>query len=323
MSKPITRVLAVLELLQAHGHMSGIEIAQRLGIDSRTLRRYIVQLGEMGIPILSERGRFGGYSLLPGFKLPPMMFTDDESLALCVGLLAARQLGLAESVPAAASAQAKIERILPPRLQARMRALGDMVHLGLALAAPLPDNDALLVLSAAALARQRVHLRYCSLLGDASARDVDPYGLAFHGGSWYLLALCHLRGAMRSFRLDRVQGTAALPASFQPPAGFDPLFELRKSLAAIPRAHQVEVLLHTTLHQAATLFPETPGWFEQTPDGVLLRMETDHVDWLAGKLAGSPCVFEVLQPDELRHQLAALGEKLLAIANTSRLSQVD
>ena len=94
---PTTRVLAVLELLQAHGRISGPEMARRLDVDARTLRRYIAILEEFGIPITAERGRYGGYALVAGFKLPPMMFTDDEALALSVGLLAARSLGLSDA----------------------------------------------------------------------------------------------------------------------------------------------------------------------------------------------------------------------------------
>src|SRR5438067_7554116 len=113
MYHPTTRVLAVLELLQAHGRLSGAELASRLEVDRRTLRRYVETLEEMGIPISTERGRQGGYALVPGFKLPPLMFTDDEALALAVGLVAARGLGLADASLATASAQAKLERVIP------------------------------------------------------------------------------------------------------------------------------------------------------------------------------------------------------------------
>ena len=92
MAKPTTRVLAVLELLQTHGQLSGSELARRLDVDGRTLRRYIAALEELGIPVLAERGRYGGYRLVAGFKLPPLMFTQDETLAVALGLLAARRL---------------------------------------------------------------------------------------------------------------------------------------------------------------------------------------------------------------------------------------
>jgi predicted DNA-binding transcriptional regulator YafY len=117
MARPTTRVLAVLELLQAHGRMSGAELARRLAVDRRTVRRYIAALEELGIPVTAERGSAGGYMLVAGFKLPPMTFTDDEALALSVGLLAARGLGLAAAAPAVASVQAKLERVMPAGLK--------------------------------------------------------------------------------------------------------------------------------------------------------------------------------------------------------------
>src|SRR5471030_1519892 len=131
MYHPTTRVLAVLELLQTHGRLSGADLASRLGVDGRTLRRYIVMLEDIGIPITAERGRYGGYALMPGFKLPPMMFTDDEALALSLGLLAARGLGLAEAAPAVASAQAKLARIMPEGLRRRVGAIDETVRLDL------------------------------------------------------------------------------------------------------------------------------------------------------------------------------------------------
>ena len=171
MATSTTRVLAVLELLQIHGRMSGTELAQRLEVDTRTLRRYIATLEELGIPITSERGRYGAYMLVAGFKLPPMMFNEDEALALSVGLLAARSLGLAEGASAVASAQAKLERVMPAKLKHRVRAVDETVTLDLTRGAPPGDNRALAILSAAAQAHKRVHMHYRSSKGEDSERD--------------------------------------------------------------------------------------------------------------------------------------------------------
>src|SRR5438874_575545 len=127
MSRPATRIFAVLELLQSHGRMSGSELASRLGVDARTVRRYIATLEAMGIPITAERGRDGAYALVAGFRLPPMMFSEDEALALSVGLLAVRELGLADAAAAIESAQAKLERVMPDKLRGRVRAIGETV----------------------------------------------------------------------------------------------------------------------------------------------------------------------------------------------------
>lgn len=314
MYHPTTRVLAVLELLQTHGRMSGADMSARLAVDARTLRRYIVTLEEMGIPITTERGRHGGYSLIAGFKLPPMMFTDDEALALSVGLLAARSLGFAEAAPAVESAQAKLERIMPANLKRRVRAVDQTVRLDMMRASAPKDNDALVQLSSAALAQQRVHLHYRAPDGRDTERDFDAYGLAFRSGCWYAIGLCHLRGDMRSFRLDRVVKVEPRQALFERPRGFDALDYLRQSMANMPRAHPVEVLLRTDLKTASAHFFDAFGLFEQTTDGVILRCSTDHVEWFAGHLASMPFDFEVRTPDSLRASLSRLGERLLRMA---------
>ena len=178
MYRPATRALAVLELLQTHRRISGAEIAQRLGVDGRTVRRYIAALEELGIPITAERGRYGAYLLVAGYKLPPMMFTDDEALALSVGLLAARSLGLTEASAAVASAQAKLERVMPERLMVRTRAVADTVMLDMARTAAASAGHTLFALSAAAQQCQRVRLRYRAK--DGSETDQVLYGTYTH-----------------------------------------------------------------------------------------------------------------------------------------------
>ncbi|MDQ1811897.1 YafY family protein [Massilia sp. CCM 9210] len=318
MYHPTTRVLAVLELLQTHGRLSGAEMSARLAVDTRTLRRYIVTLEEMGIPITTERGRHGGYALMAGFKLPPMMFTNDEALALAIGLLAARSLGFAEAAPAVSSAQAKLERIMPANLKQRVRAIDETVRLDMMRTVAPTDNDALVTLSSAALAQQRVHLRYRAPDGSETERGFDAYGLAFRAGCWYVIGMCHLRAEMRSFRLDRIVKAEPRPVSFARPSGFDALGYLTRSMATMPRAHPVEVLLRTDLKTASAHFFDALGVFEQIDEGVLLRCSTDHPDWFAGHLAGMPFEFEVRTPDVLRDSVARLGERLLRMAGALR-----
>jgi predicted DNA-binding transcriptional regulator YafY len=316
MYHPTTRVLAVLELLQTHAQLSGAEISSRLGIDARTVRRYIVTLDSIGIPITTRRGRDGGYALMAGFKLPPMMFTDDEALALSVGLLAARGMALAEAGPAAASAQAKLERIMPATLKRRVRAVSETVRLDLSArpGAPPSANAALVVLSSAALAQQRVLLHYEGHGGVRSEREVDPYGLALRGGCWYLVGMCQLRGALRSFRLDRIGSIAARPVSFARPAGFDALAHLRESMAGIERRHAIEVLLDTDLPTASSHFCDEIGFFEPTDGGVRLRSQADDLDWFARQLCAAPFDAVIVAPAELRLSVAALAGRIAAMA---------
>jgi len=315
MSRPTTRVLAVLELLQARGRISGSELSQHLGVDGRTLRRYIVTLEELGIPILSERGRYGGYALIAGFKLPPMMFSDEEALALALGLLAARGIGLVDSAPAVASARAKLERVMPVALQHRLRAADQTIALELPRnAADTGDGSALAVLSAAAQARQRVHLRYRGPGREDSARDVDPYGLAWRSGRWYVVGHCHLRAALRSFRLDRIEQVRPLPASFGRPAGFDALAHLAHAIATLPRQHAIEVRLLTDLATARREVFAGIGLLHADSAGVLLRAQADDLDWFARELSRLPFDFEVIAPEALCVAVQAHARRLHRLA---------
>jgi predicted DNA-binding transcriptional regulator YafY len=315
-SRPTTRVLAVLELLQTRGTMSGAELAERLEVDRRTVRRYIAMLEELGIPITAERGRTGGYMLVAGFKLPPMMFTDDEALALSVGLLAARGLGLAEAAPAVASAQAKLERVMPIGLRRRVRAVDETVMLDFLRSKAPSDNAALAALSAAAQAMTRVRLSYLKAGSEATERDFDPYGLAYRGGCWYVVGLCHLRAGLRSFRLDRVQSVKPLAVQFTRPVGFDSLAHLDRALATLPRAFAIEVLLATDLETARRAMFPAAGLLAAVPAGALLRSQADDLAWFALELARLPFAFEILRPQGLRDALAAHAATLLRSARS-------
>lgn len=322
MPRPTTRVLALLELLQTHARLSGSELAERLEVDRRTVRRYISVLEELGIPITAERGRDGGYMLVAGFKLPPMMFTDDEALALSVGLLAARDLGLAQAAPAVESAQAKLERVMPQSLKQRVRAVDDTVTLDLKRPVAPPDNAALTALTAAAQARARVHLRYRPPQGPSNERDFDPYGLAYMAGRWYTVGMCHLRGGVRSFRLDRIERIERLAGSplFERPAGFDALAHLKISIAALPRAHAVEVLLDTDLETARRELYSALGLLEWTERGVLLHAQADDLRWFAQELSRLPFRFAVLSPPSLRRALALHARRLDRLSRKRNLS---
>ncbi|WP_266159971.1 helix-turn-helix transcriptional regulator [Dyella silvatica] len=315
MALPTTRVLAVLELLQSQGRISGPELARRVDVDVRTLRRYIVMLEELGIPITTERGRYGAYMLVAGFKMPPMMFTNDEALALSVGLVAARSLGLAEAAPAVESAQAKLSRVMPEKLRRQTQAIGETVKVDLADATHTPgSNAALITLTTAAQSQQRVFMSYDSGQHQHTQREFDPYGLAFRAGAWYTVGMCHLRKDLRSFRLDRIAEIKLLERHFERPQGFDPLQQLVFSLANIPRSHRIEVLLRTDLKTARRAFSLAFGLFEHTADGVLLRSSADDLNWFARQLAALSFDFVVHYPAQLRDELKACSVRLRTLA---------
>ncbi len=252
--------------------------------------------------------------LVAGFKLPPMMFTDDEALALSVGLLAARSLGLAEAGPAVTSAQAKLERVMPARLKHRLRAVDETVTLDLTRSGPPGGNRVLAMLSGAAQGERTVHMRYCSSKGEGSERDFDPYGLLYRHGCWYVGGYCHLRRDLRSFRLDRVEEVTLLEARFRRPAHYDPGAHLDLSIATLPRAISVEVLLHTELETAMRELGEHIGLFEPHAEGILFRTSTDGIEWMARQLARLSFEFEIRLPAELRDALRAHALRLARLS---------
>jgi predicted DNA-binding transcriptional regulator YafY len=306
MPKPTSRVLAVLEMLQAQTRIGGAELARRVGVDRRTIRRYIAHLVELGVPIEAERGCDGGYALAAGYKLPPMMFSADEALALAVGLRAAGQIGLAGITPAVASTQAKLERVMPREVRRRLGDIDRTVAMDFARPFAEGSGTALLALSAAARAQQRVRLRYRNAAGEQSEREIDPYGVAYRGGAWYAVGHCHLRRDLRSFRLDRVAEVQPVPASFGRPADFDVLGYLASAIAALPRAHAVEVLLHTDLETARRhLRPELALLKPARGGRVRMLAQADGLDWMARELTRLPFEFDIVKPAALRRALAA------------------
>jgi predicted DNA-binding transcriptional regulator YafY len=312
---PTTRVLTVLELLQSRQQMSGPELAERLEVDTRTVRRYITMLQDLGIPVEAERGRYGAYRLRPGFKLPPLMFTDDEALGITLGLLAARKIGLVAAAPAMEGALAKIERVLPATLRSRVRAVQETLVLDFStFSSTTPDNGIVLTFSAAAQQKCRILMRYCSFGAAETERTVDPYGLVYRSGFWYAVGYCHLRTAMRVFRLDRVVSAVMLAETFMRPTEFDCLAFVLESLPKTPGAWPVDVLLETTLEEAQERVPPALATLEQVPEGVTLRCYVERLEWIAYVLINLRCPLIVRQPEELRVELEHIAKRVADLA---------
>lgn len=314
MSHPTTRVLAMLELLQTGEEMTGRVLAERLEVDERTVRRYAARLADLGIPVETRRGRYGGYRLLPGYRLPPLMLTDDEAVAVVLGLLAGRRLGVAPTV-ASDSALGKVRRVLPAALRDRVTALRATLGLTMtAREATMPDSSVLLTLASAARERRRVRLTYRSWRGEDTERDLDTYGLVLHSGRWYASGLDHLRGEVRTFRLDRVAAVAPLEETYEDPGGFDAVAHVTRSLAAVPYAHEVEVVLTMPLTEARRRIPASVATLTATDEGVLVRARAERLDGMAAMLAGLGRPFVIRAPEELRAAVRALGESLVRSA---------
>ncbi|HEY9043953.1 MAG TPA: YafY family protein [Rheinheimera sp.] len=314
MSGPTIRVLSLLELLQSHARLSGSEIATRLGVDKRTVRRYIRALEDLGIPVTTEQGRDGGYMLVAGFKLPPMMFTNDETLALSLGLLAAKNLQLPDTDTAISSIQAKLERVMPAKLKSRTRAIADNIKVIIPAAEAETSGQHLAPLLEAMEQQCSVIIQYAAYQQSVVARQVDPYGLLFRLGRWYLCAYCHLRRELRTFRLDRLQRIERHPHQFQRPADFDSAEYFNRSLFDMPGNLAVQIVFHTDKQTAAQVIGLTASMLKPHADGLLLNSRTDSCLHLAQWLSQLPFDFSIIEPPELKQALKQQAGRLMAIA---------
>ncbi len=316
MYHPTSRVLTVLELLQSKPGMSGPELASRLEVDVRTVRRYITTLQDIGIPVEASTGRFGGYRLRPSFKLPPLMFTNDEVLALTIGLLLAQKVGVKAIMPTVEGVLAKIERVLPASLRQHIQAIQDTLVVGIATPDVLVEQLVVETMTLAAQQGYSVQLHYRADDGKETERVFDPYRVMYHDGWWYTVGYCHLRSNLRVFRLDRVQHLEIQETKFTHPPDFHNLEYMIKSFAATSEIWNIEVVLLLSLEEARRTLPLTLTNYtlEHHAQGVLLRAFVESLDWMARFLVGLRCSFIIYQPVELRTILKGIAEEMLRLA---------
>jgi predicted DNA-binding transcriptional regulator YafY len=337
MARPTARVLALLELLQSGGVRTVAELAGRLGVDERTVRRYADHLIDLDVPVESVRGRYGGYRLGPGYRLPPLMLTDDEALAVLLGLAAGQRAGLTAGAEAASeTAAAKIRRVLPRRLARRLDALlGSLAFTappaGAVDGADSVDGAVLLSIADAVRHRRPVSIRYTAGDGHRSERVLHPYGLVVHSGRWYVTGTDPGIGEDRTFRLDRIASARTLPGAFEPPAGVDPAQRVLSGLATAPYRHRVSLLIQGTAERIRDRLPASVAIIEELPprpsgaDGDTQRwfraeLRVARLDWLPPVLASLDLPFVIERPGELRGLVTALADRLAASAGKSALS---
>jgi predicted DNA-binding transcriptional regulator YafY len=313
---PTARLLEFLELLQAKPLITGREIADQLEIDPRTVRRYVEALQNLGIPVEGQRGVGGGYRIRPGYRLPPLMLTDDEAVAVALGVQAAGRLGLSGSEDTVDGALAKIHRVLPEGLRRRVEALEATLDFTARATAKAPvTGDIVLVLAEAIRRRHRIRVTYRAFSGEETRRELSPHGLVVHSGRWYLAAFDHLRDDLRTFRVDRMlRVRPSTVAAADRPDGFDAVSYVRTSLARVPWGWEVEVVLELPLDEAVRRVPATLAELVDEDGATVLRMRADSLDWVATVLARLGCDFSIRRPDELRASVRRLGERLVASA---------
>jgi predicted DNA-binding transcriptional regulator YafY len=313
MYHPTSRVLTVLELLQARPSITGPELAARLEMDVRTVRRYITHLQDVGIPIEANIGRHGGYRLRPGFKLPPLIFTEEEGTAIMLGLLANSWLEIGQSAVVIEGALAKLSRVLPKQARERLHAVSSHLVLFPHDQQMRPDASLLIDLSGAIHASQRIVIDYSSYRHESTHRTVEPYGITGWRGRWYLVGYCCLRKGYRVFRLDRIQQMQVLSETFEKVEGFDHEAFLREK--DTKDGTLIEVEFQADLSIVQQKIPAAYGTLTPTPTGVLFQEWYDDMESLARYLITLNLPFVVHQPPALREALRELGERIVQIAS--------
>ncbi|MFK0173206.1 helix-turn-helix transcriptional regulator [Streptomyces sp. NPDC090306] len=334
MPRPTARVLTLLELLQSGGLRTVAELAGRLDVDERTVRRYVDHLLDLDVPVESVRGRHGGYRLAPGYRVPPLMLRDDEALAVLLGLLAGQRAGLLGAAGTASeTAAAKIRRVLPERLARRLDALLDSVAFTASPGRSAPPRTEVLLAVADAVHHHRpVSINYTAADGRRSDRTLHPYGLVAHAGRWYVTGEDPAVGENRTFRLDRIAVARTLPGSFDPPAGFDAAEHVLSGLATAPYRHEVHFRVEATAQCVRGVLPAGVAIVEQLPPGAeavpdadsgpgsashgdtgvwsRVEMRVERLDWLPPLLASLDRPFVIERPDELRVRVTEFAARL-------------
>jgi len=308
---PTARALLVLEMVQNSPGIRGEQLADRLGMTDRAVRRYVGTLRDAGIAVESTRGKYGGYRIGRGVRLAPLMFTASEALGLVMAVLEGRAHDPTDPV---GQAVGKIIRVLPQPVAEPVEAVVRMSertpdgHSS----APDPQVTAGLVQGSSSGHRLRVSYR----LGPDKVRemDVDPWAIVVRFGKWYLLGWSHTAEARRILRIDRVAGVEELAETFDVPADLDPVAAVEEHLSEGWR-HKIEVVVEAPLRDVRCWVPRKLARLEEIDDHTTrLLGSTDELDWYAERLAGIPRPFRVVLPDALREQVAVVGRRMLANA---------
>ena len=314
MYHPTGRVLTVLEMLQSRPGLTGPELAARLETDVRTVRRYVAKLQDVGIPVEATPGRYGGYRLRPGYKLPPLLFTEHEAAAIVLGLMGSPWLEVEQSPVAVEGALSKITRVMPQEVRDRVLAMSSVMVLSTFRDETRPDASLLMLLGEAVQARQCMHLGYRSEKGAVTHRVVEPYGLVGWQGKWYLVGYCRLRVDFRTFRLDRIQEARPLEERFEKDDAFDVRGYAIRHLQNYPVNFHLKVLFKAPLSRVQDRIPASLGMLTSTRGGVLLDWPIDDLDYGARYLLSRGVPFIVREPPELRQAFARLAEEARMIA---------
>ena len=316
MTDPASRMLRLLSLLQTHRHWSGRQLAERLDVSTRTIRRDVERLRELGYPVAAVPGSEGGYRLEAGSELPPLLLDDEEAVAIAVGLRTAASGSVAGIEETSVRALAKLEQVLPSRLRRRVNALGTYL-VPLTATTETVDPELLATITLACRDQERLRFRYCAHDGTVSRRMSEPHRLVATGRRWYLVAWDVDRSDWRTFRVDRMdqpQPTGIRFAERELPAGDAAAF-VAQAIQAPFSKHQAIVRLHAPLETVADRLPASAGVLEAVDARTtVLRTATDSLEWLAMLVGVLGVDFDVLEPPALRDAIREIGRRFARAA---------
>lgn len=304
------RLLRLLSLLQQRAHWSGPELAERLGITTRTVRRDVDRLRELGYPVDAEPGVGGGYRLGTGASLPPLILDDDEATAIAIALGVSAGGAVQGVEEPALAALAKLDRLLPPHVRARVDSVRTTT-LPIGGSEPV-DARVLVVVARAAAEAERVQITYVDREGSTTERRVEPYRLVSTGRRWYLVCLDVDRQAWRTLRADRITKAAPTGHRFRLTDPPDAAALVSRASGVSPYRYAAKVVVHTSPEQLATRVPPTVGVIETHPNGALLSVGANDLAALAGHLVALDLPFEAVEPPELIDELRRAGGRLIA-----------
>jgi predicted DNA-binding transcriptional regulator YafY len=312
MQETSSRLLDLLSLLQARRDWPGGELAERLEVSGRTVRRDIERLRGLGYPVESLTGPAGGYRLRAGTAMPPLLLDEEEAIAIAVGLRTAARASVTGIEETSIRALVKLEQVLPAHLRRRVAALGSMT-VAAPVGGPTVDPQVLTTLAAACRDSECLRFRYRSREGAETRRDLEPHSLVNLGRRWYLVGWDRGREDWRTFRVDRVSRPAATGVVFdgrELPAK-DAAAYVERSIAHAWSRYEARVTVHAPADELVARFPHLAGALEPIDaERCEYRTSDDDLDWLAIRIAMLGVDVEVHGPPELMATLKSVAGRL-------------
>ena len=314
MTSVATRLLSMIFLFQSRRKWTVSQLSDELDVSNRTIHRYIGMLEEMGIPLYSERGPYGGFSLLRTYKLPPLIFTPEEATVLYMGARLVQDIWGKTFQDAVTGLTAKLDNVLPDDIRQEVqRAQRSLVVMTGASRDYSPYHDLMVTLRNCMANGQQILIRYHSFSRVETDRKVDPYALIFRWGNWYLIGYCHMRGEMRTFRIDRINDLQILDEGFEVLHDFDAKAYLEETMRF---DNQIDVVVRIDEEAAPQMRERSSDWMQVSdhPDGsVTVRFDVDNLNWATGWVLSWGKYARALEPPELVERVKRSARELLEV----------